>query len=221
MRPCTSIYECIEGHNRELEFQIQHLLIHRPNAVKLLLLSEALQDRAVDHCIDLMAAGFILRNVANELIASLNITIGGEGFDHATKNDAGGDDVACPHFAPCVPHPFDVPQRPICTNHASISVWAFHMQMLDSALLEVRLQEVWTARAQASLHYGTEQDLVHVPINFIQQGQDPLQMRRLRNCLDAFQEYGARDPVRLGTTALHLINQSPHLLGAFLHSNNQ
>mmetsp|Transcript_120115 Transcript_120115/g.231646 ORF Transcript_120115/g.231646 Transcript_120115/m.231646 type:complete len:223 (-) Transcript_120115:283-951(-) len=222
MRPCTSIYECIEGNKRKLKFQIQHLLIHRPNAVKLLLLSEALQDRAIDDCIDLLAADFILGHVTDELVASLDITVGSKGFDHAAKSDTGWHDVAaCPHFMPCVPNPLDILQRPVSTDDASIRVWTLHLHMLDGTLFEMRFQEIWTTCAQASLNNGTEQDFVHVATNVIQKGQDPLQMCRLWTCLDCLQQYSAGDTVWLGTTDLHLINQIPDLLGAFLHSNGQ
>mmetsp|Transcript_55250 Transcript_55250/g.103787 ORF Transcript_55250/g.103787 Transcript_55250/m.103787 type:complete len:253 (+) Transcript_55250:698-1456(+) len=216
VRPCTGIHERVEGHDRKVKFQLKHLLIDSPNAFDLLLLSEALQDGTIHHCIDLIAVHFIFGTLADELVASLRIAIGDESFHHAAKSYTVRCDVTYLHFAPRLPNTLDILQGTIRTDQVAVGLRILQLDVFDGVLPEVPLQEVRPITAEASLNNSSQQTFIHSLVQVVHKNHDPFQIINCEISRSGFQEYAAHDAVRLDTTLLDILDQSPNLLGAVL-----
>mmetsp|Transcript_4426 Transcript_4426/g.11414 ORF Transcript_4426/g.11414 Transcript_4426/m.11414 type:complete len:881 (+) Transcript_4426:531-3173(+) len=215
--PGAGVDQRVVCHNGELHLFLQHLLVHGPDAVEALLVGEALEDRAVNHGVH-QAAGLRVRDsLADELVAGLDLAVGHQRLHHAAQRDAGRHDVARLHLAPRRPDARKVLHVARGADDAAEGVRALHLDGAAATLgLQLLLQQVAAADADAGLAHGAQQHLIHGVGHVVQHIDRALDvgMRRVR--LDALEQDGARHVVRVKAVCLHLLHERPCCLDVLL-----
>mmetsp|Transcript_34673 Transcript_34673/g.104696 ORF Transcript_34673/g.104696 Transcript_34673/m.104696 type:complete len:412 (-) Transcript_34673:1546-2781(-) len=213
--PGTRVDQRVVGDDGELQPLCLHLFIHRPHPVEALAVRKAFQYRTINDCIDHGSNRGILQLLADELVASVDVTIRRERLDHATDGHARRNDVALPHLAPRIPNFVHFVERTISTDHAAVSVRAFDVQIFVRPLpLQVLAEEVRTARANASFAHRAHQYLVHRFLHLVDDQEGLLDVGSPRRFADAFKHDRASHLVRLASASFHLVDQSPDAIGA-------
>mmetsp|Transcript_51192 Transcript_51192/g.163872 ORF Transcript_51192/g.163872 Transcript_51192/m.163872 type:complete len:217 (+) Transcript_51192:1102-1752(+) len=148
-------------------------------------------------------------------MAGLRVTVRDQSLHHAPNGDARRHDASCAHLPPLLPSAMHVLQEAIRTYEAAKGVGTV---CLHPAVMAVALQlppeSIGLANADASFAYGAKQDFIHSIVHVIHNSHNTLHLPRIRRLLDALQEDGASDVVRLQSTGLHLFDEHPCTLAA-------
>mmetsp|Transcript_35468 Transcript_35468/g.101270 ORF Transcript_35468/g.101270 Transcript_35468/m.101270 type:complete len:471 (+) Transcript_35468:844-2256(+) len=215
--PHAGVDERIVGCRRKRDFGHQHLLAHRPDAVKLLLVAESLDDRAVDDGIHQRLHLRISLDLADQLKAALDVAILDQSLDHAPNSDTRGDDAQTAHLLPRVPGALRVLHEAVGADDAAEGVGAPDGNGRAAALLQqLPPQQVRAARPHEGLANRAEEHLVHARLQIADVFHDLVNVACLGAMVDILQKDRAGDSVGLQIAGLHVVDDPPHVLAAIL-----
>mmetsp|Transcript_61416 Transcript_61416/g.143697 ORF Transcript_61416/g.143697 Transcript_61416/m.143697 type:complete len:471 (+) Transcript_61416:912-2324(+) len=207
----AAVKKRVVGDNRKINIALLHFLVDGPDFPGVLLASEALQHRAVDHGVENALAMGILAQLLDEMPRSIWVPVRHHGLDHAADGDAGGLDVARAHLLPAAPDRLHVSGMPVCLDQTAEGVGAIDFDVTRHELPQLGVQEVRLPDAHAGLHHRGEQDLVELLLHVIDQLHRVVDVGLRRGAVEVLQQNRASDLIGLHTRSLHLLDYLPNL----------
>mmetsp|Transcript_61849 Transcript_61849/g.109849 ORF Transcript_61849/g.109849 Transcript_61849/m.109849 type:complete len:232 (+) Transcript_61849:791-1486(+) len=206
----ASVDERVVGNDGKLHVLCHHLVVDIPDTSEAFLVAEALEDRAIDDRVDKRLGDLIRGDLLEELVASLDVVVGHEGFYHTAQGDARWLDMTSLHLAPSRPNTAQVLDGAVGPDQAAVSVGALDLHRLWPLLAtKLLVEEISATSADAGFAHGAEQDLIHVIIDVVQEGHRAIHIGSGRRSLKTLQKNGTCHLVRLEAAALHLADERP------------